>query len=105
MTGVLLPDWLVAELPDVKPHGRVTAAGPSAVLYTAPDGSASTYPDVVSAYEALRDVDLEFSEELVSREGPSGVLDPQERREQRVLSMALGDQRTYEPGGPGCLVG
>ncbi|HET7326907.1 MAG TPA: hypothetical protein VFJ14_06420 [Nocardioidaceae bacterium] len=95
MTGVPLPDWLVAELPDVKPHGRVDTAGPSAVLYVAPDASTSIYPDIVSAYEALRDVDLEFSPELVRREGArAGMITfPSEREGSLTAWMPRNDAR------------
>lgn len=68
MTGTQLPDWLAAELPEVRPHGLVDVAGPRAVVYVAPDGGTTTFPDVETAYESLRGVDLEFSEELVRRE-------------------------------------
>ncbi len=69
MTGIELPAWLVAELPAVKPHGSADAAGRFGVVYTAPDGRTTAFPDVVSAYESLREVGLEFGEELVRREG------------------------------------
>ena len=63
-----LPAWLVAELPPVKPHGRVDASGPSAVVYVAPDGLTTTFDNVKSAYEALFEIDLEFGETLLERE-------------------------------------
>lgn len=72
MNQVTLPAWLLAELPEVRPHGRAEADGDSAVVYVAPDGQRTSFEDVPAAFRALRETDLEFSDELAAREGARG---------------------------------
>lgn len=67
-SSMSLPDWLVAELPPVKPHGRVDPDGPSAVVYRAPDGRTTSFDNVQSAYDALWQLDLELGDALLERE-------------------------------------
>lgn len=57
----------------MEPHGRVEPDGPTSVVYIPPDGASRTYGSVELAYEALRDVDVEFSGSLVEREGKRGL--------------------------------
>lgn len=86
MTDTSLPDWLIAELPPVKRHGRVEPDGPTAVVYISPDGESTTYESVAVAKRSLSNVDLEFSQTLIEREGSRG----------RMITFPIGSRGHHE---------